>query len=135
MQLDTKQSYFSFYWFPISKSNKTISIYPLNLRLCYLTISERKSTKSLKQLRHNLFNIRCVVTLKYPHHLSLTLFLYSCYSWLPFLSDLSLALQVLHRIFPFARGLYEVNASQSSVDKRKYRKLPIPRTCDNSCIR
>ncbi|XP_065070236.1 dolichyl pyrophosphate Man9GlcNAc2 alpha-1,3-glucosyltransferase-like [Rhopilema esculentum] len=27
--------------------------------------------------------------------------------WLPFLSDLSLALQVLHRIFPFARGLYE----------------------------
>ncbi|KAL5016302.1 hypothetical protein ScPMuIL_005891 [Solemya velum] len=27
--------------------------------------------------------------------------------WLPFLADLKLALQVLHRLFPFQRGLYE----------------------------
>lgn len=28
--------------------------------------------------------------------------------WLPFLSSVESALQVLHRLFPFARGLYEV---------------------------
>ncbi|KAJ8306126.1 hypothetical protein KUTeg_016671 [Tegillarca granosa] len=27
--------------------------------------------------------------------------------WLPYLSDIDSALQVLHRLFPFARGLYE----------------------------
>ena len=34
-------------------------------------------------------------------------------SWLPFLSSVASAQQVLHRLFPFARGLYEVQNKPS----------------------
>ena len=40
--------------------------------------------------------------------------------WLPFLQDVPLATQVLNRLFPFARGLFEVFITTSTVDQHSH---------------